>query len=261
MHNFEMHDLIQLGYLGLVGHEVNVLKSIFKLAPKLRDSYQLIEPDHLQNADVVLVSADNPEALNKWNILKRQNELATSIMLSASGESIEADAVLQRPIRIQKLIKALEDIVNERTFIPNPDDSARNNIQVLVVDDSYPVRKYMEHKLPQLVNMPIQLSFASSGEEAMSKIQQNSPEIIFLDVIMEGVDGYKTCKMIKAKHSAYVVMLTSKKSPFDKVRGTMSGCDAYLTKPPSDERLSDEIQKFIKRRSKEVSSNARSSAR
>ena len=261
MHDFEMHDSIQLGYIGLVGHEINVLKSIFKLAPKLSKSYQLVEPDQLQHADVVLVSADNPEALNQWNILKHNNELATSLMLSANGESVSGDAVLQRPIRIQKLIKALEDIVNERTYIPNPDEGERNSIHVLVVDDSYPVRKYMEHKLPQLIKTPIQLSFASSGEEAISKIKQNAPEIIFLDVIMEGVDGYKTCKMIKAKHRVYVVMLTSKKSPFDKVRGTMSGCDAYLTKPPSDERLTDEIQKFIKRRRKNLPDSAKSSVR
>jgi len=243
-----MHDLIQLGYIGLIDHEINVLKSIFKLAPKLSKSYQLVEPDHLQHADVVLVSADNPEALNDWSLVKHQNKLATSLMLSANGMTQEGDGVLQRPIRIQKLIKALEDIVNERTYIPNPGAKTNNAIQVLVVDDSFPVRKYMEHKLPQLIDMPIQLSFAASGEEAIEKMNQNASDIVFLDVVMEGVDGYKTCKKIKAKRKVYVVMLTSKKSPFDKVRGTMSGCDAYITKPPSDKQLSEEFQKFLKRR-------------
>jgi len=260
MQVFEMHDVIQLGYIGLLEHEVNVLKSIFKLAPKLRKSYLLIEPDQVQSADVILVSADNPEAVNHWNIIKHENNLATSIMLSTHGESPDGDAVLQRPIRIQRLISALEDIVNERTLPSVKDSESSDLISMLIVDDSFPVRKYMEHKLPELISMPIQLSFASSGEEAIEKINQSPPEIIFLDVVMDGVDGYKTCKMIKARHSIYVVMLTSKKSPFDKVRGTMSGCDAYITKPPSDKQLSEEIQKFLKRRSKDVFGRASSNA-
>jgi twitching motility two-component system response regulator PilG len=79
--------------------------------------------------------------------------------------------------------------------------------------------------------------------------------------MMEGLDGYKTCKTIKSNGDSYIVMLTSKKSPFDKVRGTMSGCDAYVTKPPSDERLAEEIQKFMSRRTNLSGNVARAGAR
>ena len=74
----------------------------------------------------------------------------------------------------------------------------------------------------------------------------------YLDVVMEGVDGYKVCKQIKSQHDVHIAMLTSKKSPFDKVRGTMSGCDAYVTKPPTDQRLKEEIEKSIHHRAKKI---------
>jgi DNA-binding response OmpR family regulator len=109
------------------------------------------------------------------------------------------------------------------------------------------VRKYMEHKLTELVDVPIKLYLAANGEEAIEKLTRVSCDLIFLDVMMDGVDGYKVCKMIKSRSNPYIVMLTSKKSPFDKVRGTMSGCDAYITKPPADERLAEEIRKCIGR--------------
>ena len=108
----------------------------------------------------------------------------------------------------------------------------------------------MEQKLAEIIRFPTRLSLTASGEEAMVKFAKRDFDLVFLDVIMEGVDGYKVCKAIKSRYSAYVVMLTSKKSPFDKVRGTMSGCDAYITKPPADQRLVDEVEKCVKWRSK-----------
>ena len=172
--------------------------------------------------------------------------MCTSLMLSDQAESGLGDVTLQRPIRVQKLIAALEDIV-EQTSIQIPKESNQAELRVLVVDDSFPVRKYMEHKLTELVDVPIKLYLAANGEEAIEKLTRVSCDMIFLDVMMDGVDGYKVCKVIKSRSNPYIVMLTSKKSPFDKVRGTMSGCDAYITKPPADERLVEEIRKCIDR--------------
>ena len=128
---------------------------------------------------------------------------------------------------------------------------AGGKLRMLVVDDSYPVRKYMENKLTELINLPFHLSFAASGEEAMAKHAGDYYDMIFLDVVMPVIDGYTVCKAIKKARNTYIVLLTSKKSPFDKIRGTMSGCDAYITKPPSDQRLNEEIQMCIEFRLKE----------
>jgi twitching motility two-component system response regulator PilG len=241
----KVHDDIKLSYIGLTDNEVRVLRSIFTLAPQLNERFSLTPPDQLDEVDVFLVDADDPQVVERWNRIKRANSLAMSLMLSNQAETVEGDVVLQRPIRVQRLIAALDDILQEQTLTNSTDFMAEPEICVLIVDDSYPVRKYMEHKLAELIKEPLQLSFAASGEEAISKVNSKKYDIIFLDVMMEGVDGYKVCRAIKASRTTYIVMLTSRKSPFDKVRGTMSGCDAYVTKPPSDECLVREVKKCI----------------
>lgn len=243
-----MHDDIKLSYIGLTDNEVRVLRSIFTLAPQLSENFSLTSPTDLEDVDMFLVDADDSEAIAQWQQIKRANNLAKSLMLSSQGESAEGDVTLQRPIRVQKLIAALDDIIQEHTQTNHSALISEAEVCVLIVDDSYPVRKYMEHKLSELVQEPLQMSFARSGEEAIDKVNERNYDIIFLDVMMEGVDGYKVCKAIKAAKKAYIVMLTSKKSPFDKVRGTMSGCDAYVTKPPSDECLLKEVKKCIQNR-------------
>jgi twitching motility two-component system response regulator PilG len=243
-----MHDEINLSYLGLTELEVRVMKSIFTLAPELNENYLLISPDRLDEADVILVNADDPGSVRKWQELSR-NGVTTSLMLTDDENLTDGDFKIRRPIRMQKLVAALEDIVaqTQSSFtIPGSDTAAE--MRILVVDDSYPVRKYMEHKLNELSRFPVSINFASDGEEAIGLAARGSYDIIFMDVMMEGIDGYRACKTIKAQGEAYIVMLTSKKSPFDKVRGTMSGCDAYITKPPGDERLAEEIQKCLSRR-------------
>ena len=246
-----MHDEINLSYLGLTDLEVRVLKSIFTLAPQLNENYLLITPERLQEADVILVNADDPVSLQTWNELSQKNRTTTSLMLTDDDDLADCDFKIRRPIRVQKLVTALEDIVAQTQSpveTPAAESDSAAQMRILVVDDSFPVRKYMEHKLNQLSQFPLGVYFASDGEEAINLAARGSYDIIFMDVMMEGIDGYRACKTIKANGEAYIVMLTSKKSPFDKVRGTMSGCDAYVTKPPSDERLVQEIQKCAARR-------------
>ncbi len=116
---------------------------------------------------------------------------------------------------------------------------------VLVVDDNLTVREFMRNKLSAF---SFNVDYAESGEQAIGLTGQKHYSCIFLDVIMPGIDGYQVCKLIKANRAAKkttVIMLTSKSSPFDKIRGAMSGCDAYLTKPVDEEKLLETIAKFL----------------
>ncbi len=243
-----MHDGINLSYIGLTQLEIRVLKSIFTLAPQLNENVSLLPPGQLAEADLVLVNSDDPAIIRQWMELKRANHLVVPLLLTDRAKLNSDERTIQRPIRVQKLIAALEDII-EQTSIKFNQLGAAAELRILVIDDSYPVRKYMEHKLTELVQMSVDIHFASSGEEALRKNANMKYDMIFLDVMMEGMDGYKACKSIKSSSTgSFVVMLTSKKSPFDKVRGTMSGCDAYVTKPPADERLLEVIQKCLSQR-------------
>jgi CheY-like chemotaxis protein len=260
-----VHDHIRIGYLGLSVHEARVVKTIFTLSPELKESYILTGTAELKKVDLVLVNVDDPGALDQWNALAGVNKIATLIALSAEGKTIDGAISLTLPIRLQRLTEALENVLRDSTKLNIPIDTAKGQvpIEVLVVDDSYPVRKYMEQKLAELAELPTRLSFAESGEQAMRKFQKRNYDMVFLDVMMEGVDGYKVCKAIKSKFNAYVVMLTGKKSPFDKVRGTMSGCDAYVTKPPTDKRLIEELEKcarFHEKKQGKMSAGRRATA-
>lgn len=116
---------------------------------------------------------------------------------------------------------------------------------VLVVDDNLTVREFMKNKLAAF---GFNIDYAENGEQAIGFTGQKHYTCIFLDVIMPGIDGYQVCKLIKSNRTAQktaVVMLTSKDSPFDKIRGSMSGCDAYLTKPVDEEKLLETIVKFL----------------
>lgn len=105
---------------------------------------------------------------------------------------------------------------------------------ILVVDDSDIALRFMASNLQRF---GFQIHLARSGQEAIERVAQRHFEFVFLDVMMEGLDGFQTCKAIK--RSTYpdrrppptVVMLTSRGTTIDKLRGTMAGCDAYLTKP------------------------------
>jgi len=122
------------------------------------------------------------------------------------------------------------------TAVPTPRHE-EHQFRVLAVDDSPLMRTFLQNKLQPY---GIQPEFASSGEEALFKISKQHFDMIFLDVMLPGMDGYDVCKMIKKNKDnslMKVVMLTSKDKTFDKIRGTMAGCDGYLTKPVDELKL------------------------
>jgi len=117
---------------------------------------------------------------------------------------------------------------------------------VLVVDDNATVRRFMQAKLAPY---GFSADFAESGEQAVGLTGTKEYTCVFLDVVLPGIDGYQVCKLIKSNKQAVkrtaVVMLTSRSSPFDKLRGSLAGCDEYLTKPVDENQLLEVIAKFL----------------
>jgi two-component system, cell cycle response regulator len=118
--------------------------------------------------------------------------------------------------------------------------------QVLIVDDSDIALKYMQNRLR---HFGYESELARSGDEALAMVSKQSFQFVFLDVMMQGLDGYQTCRAIKSNKARVgpaptVVMLTSKGGTIDKIRGTMAGCDAYMTKPLNEKQLTSVLAKF-----------------
>lgn len=118
-------------------------------------------------------------------------------------------------------------------------------LKVMVVDDSKTIRRTAETLLKK-VGCDVQT--ATDGFEALAKIADYQPQIIFVDVMMPRLDGYQTCALIKhnrAFKSTPVIMLSSKDGLFDKAKGRIVGAEQYVTKPFGREELLDAIRNHV----------------
>lgn len=133
------------------------------------------------------------------------------------------------------------------TFVRRHQVQAPERDRVLVVDDSAAVRQFMRSRLAAF---NVDVDYAESGEQAIAMAGKTKYVAVFLDVVLPGADGYQVCRTIRSAKSAFqpvVVMLTSRDSTFDKIRGKMAGCTSYLTKPVDDELLFETLRKFLPR--------------
>lgn len=108
---------------------------------------------------------------------------------------------------------------------------------ILVVDDSSTIRRSAEIFLTQAGYAVV---LAEDGFEALSKVVDHLPALIFCDVLMPRLDGYQTCSLIRQSHQFHnipLVMLSSKDGLFDRARGVLAGANAYLTKPFTKDSL------------------------
>jgi twitching motility two-component system response regulator PilG len=120
--------------------------------------------------------------------------------------------------------------------------AAASSLRILVVDDSATIRRSAES---MLTKAGYDVVTAENGFEALSKVAQHNPDLIFVDIMMPRLDGYQTCAIIKNNsqyRSTPVVMLTSKDGLFDQARGRVVGSDLYLTKPFTKEELLAAVQ-------------------
>ena len=128
-----------------------------------------------------------------------------------------------------------------------PSAPARSTSRRMLVVDYNDIALNFMSTLLKRNNFEYQL--AKSGEEALSLVAASKFDLVFLDVTMAGMDGYQTCRSIKkgkypSGRPPIIIMLTSRAGTFDKIKGTMAGCDAYLTKPLNVKQLAVLLAKF-----------------
>ncbi len=122
--------------------------------------------------------------------------------------------------------------------------TANGSFKVLVIDDSNTIRRSAEIFLKQA---GYKVLLSEDGFDALSKVNDTMPDIIFCDILMPRLDGYQTVAIIKRspRHAAIpVVMLSSKDGVFDKARGRMVGAEAYLTKPFTKDQLLQAVDNY-----------------
>jgi twitching motility two-component system response regulator PilG len=124
--------------------------------------------------------------------------------------------------------------------------STPSGVKVLVIDDSNTIRRSAEIFLKQGGH---EVMLAEDGFDALAKVNDFAPHVIFCDILMPRLDGYQTCAIIKRNpHFAGtpIIMLSSKDGVFDKARGRMVGSEEYLTKPFTKDQLLETVVQFGK---------------
>jgi twitching motility two-component system response regulator PilG len=125
-------------------------------------------------------------------------------------------------------------------------DKAPGPIKILVIDDSNTIRRSAEMYLREA---GFDVILAEDGFDALAKISDHQPRVIFVDIMMPRLDGYQTCALIKQNphlKATPVIMLSSKDGVFDRARGRLAGSDRYLTKPFTREALIETVQEYVK---------------
>ncbi len=123
----------------------------------------------------------------------------------------------------------------------NPNDLA--GIKVMVIDDSNTIRRSAEIFL---LKTGCEVILAEDGFDALAKITDHQPQVIFVDIMMPRLDGYQTCALIKKNprlRETPVIMLSSKDGLFDRARGRLVGSDEYLTKPFTKDTLLEAVRR------------------
>lgn len=269
-----MNAQISLSLLGFSAFERSTIEAFIRTAEarRLRQPTQqearFVFTEDLAAARVVLVDATSDALIDPSRCIyiggnghpEQLAHLPRPISLPALLKTLAtcADRVLGRPASprdspgpvsrpVAPTVVPLSDRPSSSAHAQSANTSGRDHAstnpalkRILVVDDSDVAQRFMSNCLGQF---GFDVHRARSGEEALSCVAAESYAFVFMDVNMPGIDGYQACKLIKkrpypaGRATPVVVMLTSRGGMLDKVRGTLSYCDAYLTKPLQLEAL------------------------
>ncbi len=266
--NNSHNNSIGIHFVGLEAKE----RAIFNRIIAFNTTHGLVSHscEDVQSANLIISTEEN--------LSQFESELKNQKTLILSNDPLCAlgDIQLKRPILITRVMKALEatidlvkldqitnktdvvDMRNEELSIEktapkeevttSTEDITTNHSghHALVIDDSAAIRKQLELELR---DAGITADFAESGEEALEKIEDTQYDLVFLDIIMPGIDGYETCRSMRTKASykkTPIIMLSGKTSPLDEVQGVIAGATTYLTKPVKSAMLQETLKRVTK---------------
>lgn len=215
-------------------------------APRL----QLLPDDQGAAADVLIVDARDTTAM-LWS--RQQPWLNSKPVIWIDAASVgPGHTLVRRPVQWPILPVILSRAMahgphNEDTTASTLELPISSCPRIMLVDDSALARLQLRTELEQ---QGFEVEEAESVDGALPRLEGSRFDGVLMDVLMPGVDGYEGCRRIKARFRGGdgipVVMLTSKSSPFDRIRGKMAGCDAYLTKPVNRVELNDVLARHVR---------------
>ncbi|MBI3775198.1 MAG: response regulator [Gammaproteobacteria bacterium] len=178
--------------------------------------------------------------------IQREERLANfSISAEEAQElAIVQDDALEHPANHESALESIAPVLAADSLRTAASAGQPAQVRrVLVVDDSASVRKQLEI---ELTHFDAEVDYAASARQAIDMIEANRYDIALLDVVLPDWDGFSICKKVKAESpSTIAVMLTSKATQADKLKGTLAGCDAYLVKPVGRRAFQAVVIKYL----------------
>ena len=245
------------------------------------ESYDLLDHNSSNNTHLVIANDDSDtkgdlQIIRPLMITKVMASLTTAVNLSKEKQNAivtETTNSTQEPldenlglieVKIEGADSDIVDLANASIIETNSSDPVNKSVSVtetmfttsekveqskhhaLIIDDSAAIRKQLELELR---DAGISSDFAECGEDALEKIKTNQFDLVFLDIIMPGIDGYETCKSMRS-NAAFkktpIIMLSGKTSPLDEVQGVIAGATTYLTKPVKSDKLQETLNRVTK---------------
>ena len=268
-----MNSPVVVGLCGLTGRDARLIEIVVSRAPNPKHILKIGDHATMGRCELAIVDIQSPNGQAALGAARKLNPELVPIFVSDSGAVGESQYRITRASLLLMVLRTIERAIDDQgparsnaaapakpatgssdtALVADPDKSAgtRTNeflpLRALVVDDSLTVRRQLEAALQQA---GIQPATAENAEGALVEIGKQAFDLIFLDVVMPGIDGYELCRQIK--QSAYtrrtpILMLTSRSSPFDRARGALAGCDAYLVKPISAQTFFGAVDKQLAR--------------
>lgn len=255
-----------IALVGFTSFEHSAFESFFRLARR-QPGFRIV--DDLGAAALILANADNLDVMRDLVAMAPRQPV---LLIGASSRGTPWP-VQPRPIKLMSVLTAMEQILSPAPVaaaapqapprraapapapapVSLPASTAEVPTQpmagddgILVVDDSETALHFMQSRLRRF---GFTAELVHSGEEALERIAKTPYKFVFLDVMMEGMDGYQACRAIKQRYypdgkPPVVVMLTSRTGTIDKAKGKLAGCDAYLPKPLTERDLALVLTKF-----------------
>lgn len=245
-----------IGALGLTTDELRLLGSIACLTGSRPGGGYHIATD-VRDADICIVNADDYSAMSKWRYLSVGANPPVMVLYTGTKPVDPSQDYILRPFGPSRLLALLDKIstkIRESAEVWKiPVESKQlqacagaPQTRALVIDDSLTVLKQLSIELQKL---NIQADCAETGESGLNMLLYSQYDIIFLDIVLPGTDGYQICKSIRKNPKTRltpVVLLSSKSSAFDRVRGKLAGCNEYLTKPVDYKAFRSVVDKYVK---------------
>lgn len=259
--------VLRLLVLGFNENERRLLHAVVLLSQRREPVLQLLNEAEAGSAEVVMIDTLDSKAV-LWASRQPWLKSKPVIWIYATGDVPSEEVAaghtkLKRPVQWSALPALLMRVLADwqargeqeaaaPAATPQPvpvvpaTAAAGSGKRVLIVDDSLAVRRQLQTFLEK---KGLLSHFAEDGEAAVRSCAATPYDCVLLDVLMPGMDGYETCRRIKALPAVgkaiKVIMLTSRTSPFDRIRGKMAGCDAYLTKPVEAAKLHETLQRYL----------------